>query len=369
MHVLLENTKRVVIKLGTSILATRMGETDTTRIHGFCRQISALQSQGIEVIIVSSGAVGLGMGKLGCEKRPNDLTALQVCAAVGQSILIDTWQTGFDPYAVTVAQILLTWEDVRTRKRHVAVKSLFEKLLADGIVPIVNENDSVSTEEFKFGDNDILAALVASLTKAEMLLILSSAPGLIDREGSGEIVPVVEAITPEIEHMAGDTTSATSVGGMRSKIEAAKIVIHSGCGLFIGSGYDPEILRDLLHGEVRGTFFVPTDISLASKKRWLAFFEHPKGTITVDEGACRALLNEGRSLLAKGVTGHRGKFPAGAIITLEGPKKNPFARGITQYDSDELVRIAGQNSEQIRLFFPRRKRLEVVHRDSMVLLM
>ena len=368
MHFLLENAKRVVIKLGSRILTDGSGKIDIARIHRICEQVRLLLDADTQVVVVSSGAIGLGMGRLGYTRRPSDLDALQACAAVGQSVLTETWQGGFTPHAINVAQILLTRADLQGRNRHVAVKNLFEKLLSDRIVPIVNENDSVSTEEIRFGENDVLSALVASLTKADILIMLTSMPGLIDLEGSGEVVPVVETITREIEAMSLGTSSPIGVGGMRSKIEAAKIGTGSGCGVFIGSGEDPEIISHLLKGTAKGTFFIPKELALVSKKRWLAFFQHPAGTVGIDAGAGEALVNGGGSLLAKGVTWHRGEFADGALVVIEGPEGETLARGVSQYTSGELDTVAGKDSEEIRKLYPGRKRVEVVHRDSLVML-
>lgn len=368
MHFLFETARRAVIKLGSGILTTQDGNIDQTRIGEICRQIDVLTRKGIQVIIVSSGAITLGMSRLGIKRRPTDMTTLQACAAVGQSILTDIWQTGFNPFSHTVAQILLTREDVRVRDRHVAVKDLFDKLLSEGIVPVVNENDSVSTEEIKFGENDVLSSLVASLTKADILIMLSVIPGLIDREGTGNIVPVVETITPELERLAWNTKSSTSVGGMRTKIEAAKIAVKSGCGVFIGNGKDDEILIHLLNGQAQGTFFVPDKIPLASKKRWLAFFERPHGEVRVDEGARNALCHGGSSLLASGIIAINGTFEVGSVVTITIGEGEAIARGISQFSSSELAQIVGESSDQIRIRFPQRKRLEAVHRDSMVML-
>ncbi len=368
MQFLLENARRVTIKLGTGILTSGKNRIDLDMVRDIAGQVAALREKGLEVLIVSSGAVGLGMGQLGQKKRPTDFPALQACAAVGQTILINTWQASFDPHGIKVAQILLTHEDVRGRRRHVAVKDTFEKLLVLGVVPIVNENDSVSAEEIKFGDNDILSALVAILTKADLLLILSTISGLIDRKGSGDLVPLVEKITPAIERMAEDTKSATAISGMRSKIAAAKQATDSGCGVFIGNGREPELLTQLFDGQARGTFFMPANIAMHSKKRWIAFFERPQGTVQVDSGACKALRERGSSLLASGVTQHQGRFKTGEIINIVGSDGSVFARGISQFDSEEMALIAGQSTEEIRRIFPGRKRFEVIHRDSLALL-
>ncbi len=368
MHSLFENANRAVIKLGSQLLTNDSGGNSSQCIAAICRQIHLLHERGLQVIIVSSGAIGLGMRKLGYDRRPRNLSSLQACAAVGQSILTDTWQAGFDPFSIIVAQVLLTREDVRSRKRHLAVKDLFERLIADRIVPIVNENDSVGIEEIKFGDNDVLSALVSSLTKADILIILSDIPGLIDREGGGSTIPVVEEFTPYIERIAGDTDSPTSVGGMRSKIEAAKIAVKSGCAVYIGDGNDPDIIQNLFAGKAESTFFIPNKIPLASKKRWIAFFEHSQGSVTIDRGAYEALANGGGSLLARGVTGHRGDFEAGDVITIEKSERISVARGICRYSSAELAVVSGQSSEEIRGTYPDRGRLEVVHRDSLVML-
>ncbi len=360
--------RRIVVKLGTGILSSVTGKIDTARIADICRQLQELQSAGVRVIIVSSGAIGLGMARLGLKRRPQKLERLQACAAIGQSILIQLWQTGFEPFGTHVAQLLVTRDDLRSRSRHIAAMNTFTHLLNEGVVPIVNENDSVSAEEIKFGDNDVLSAMVASMTGADFLFILSTAPGLVDREKTGEIVPVVQRITPEIERMAGGTESATAVGGMITKIEAARIANRSGCGVFIAAGSEPEILARLLRGEGPGTFFVPHGIPMEAKKRWLAFFEKPKGTIVVDEGARQALLERGGSLLAIGVRAVEGEFEAGDIVNIASPANTVFARGVSRYPNAEIETILGKNADELRKLYPKNKRLEVIHRNALVML-
>lgn len=361
--------KRVVVKLGTGVLRAEDGTVDAGRINRLAAEIASLRARGIEPIVVSSGAVGLGMGRLKKKSRPRDTATLQACAAVGQSILTETWQAGFAPHGLTVAQLLLTREDVRARARHLAIRDLLEKMLGLGLIPLINENDSVRTEELTFGDNDLLSALVASLLKADLLVILSTAEGLVDRTGSGEIVPVVAEITPVIRAMAGGTESATAVGGMASKLDAAEVALRSGCGVFIGSGARPALLQEILTGHAPGTFFVPAKLDMGARQRWLAFFEKPRGTVLVDPGARRALVEEGSSLLAKGVTGCTGTFHAGdaVAVTLAENGSRAFARGLVRYSSADLAEIAGLTSDDIRKKFPDRKKLEVIHRDAMVL--
>lgn len=350
----LSQAKRIVIKLGTGVLTSGIGNLDTERISVLCGQVAALRERGIEVILVSSGAIGLGMGKLGLEKRPKDLASLQACAAIGQSILINTWQKGFDPHRLTVAQILLTREDLRGRNRHNAVFNTVERLLAKGTVPIVNENDTVSAAEIKFGDNDTLSALVASVTNADMLFILSNIPGLIDMAGSGEVVSHVEKITAEIEAMAQGTSTETSVGGMVSKLSAAKIAHRAGCGVIIGSGKDETLFDRLLGGEAVGTYFLPSEEPVKSHKRWIAIQDHTYGTIHVDEGATRAILQNGKSLLAAGITGSSGDFHTGDVVQVCNPAGEPIAQGIVDIDMDRLDAKTDPNP--------------VIHRDSLVLL-
>ncbi len=362
------HVRRVVLKIGTGILTSGVGQLDTDKIMAIGREVAALRTAGSQVLIVSSGAVGLGMGKLGLTKRPGKLTSVQKCAAVGQSILIDTWQKAFTPFGLTVAQLLYTRDNLGPRGPHLAVKELMDEILADGIVPIINENDSVSTDELKFGDNDTLSALVASLVDADLLILLSTASGLVDRKGTGQIIPVVEKITPQIESLAGGTESATAVGGMISKLAAVKIAARSGCGVIIASGVDAAILPKLLAGDGVCTFFVPEKIPLGARQRWLAWFQQPAGSVRVDAGAERALREKGSSLLAKGATGIEGNFSVGDVIAIVSPEGRAVARGIAQFSAAEARSIAGQASTEIAKKFPGRKRYELVHRDSLVVL-
>lgn len=364
--------RRVVVKLGTGVLTTGIGRLDPERIAGLCTQLARLRATGCEVIVVSSGAVGLGMGRLGLAKKPKEVTKKQACAAVGQSLLMETWQRGFDPHGLTVAQVLLTREDLRARDRFLSVKATLAQLVAYGTIPVINENDTVSAAEIeamlKFGDNDTLGAMVAGLVEAQVLIILSTAPGLIDMKGTGQIVPVVERITADIEAMAGGTTSETATGGMISKISAAKLASKSGCGVFIASGAEPDIVQRLLAGTGPGTFFVPSGLPLEARKRWLAFYQRPAGTIFVNECAVPVLRDQGRSLLAIGVTHAKGEFAPGDIVNIAGPDRRVFARGKAAYGSGEIAAIAEKRGDAVAALYPHRKRLEVVHRNDLVLL-
>lgn len=368
---LLHAPRRIVVKLGTGVLTSGIGQLDETRIAGVAEEIATLRARGIEVLIVSSGAIGLGLGVLKLERRPRDTPRKQACAAIGQSLLMQTWQRAFAPHGIHVAQVLLTHEDIRSRARHLAVKQCLEQILDYGAVPVINENDTVSSaeiEESHFGDNDTLSALVASLAQAQYLFILSTAPGLLDLHGDGGIVPVVEKITPEIEALAQGTKSPTAVGGMVTKIAAARLATKSGCGVFIASGAEPRILQRLLAGEGPGTFFAPSGLRLEARKRWLAYFQRPTGAIAVNACAVPVLRDQGRSLLAIGVTGAIGQFDAGDIVDIVGPDGVTFARGMAAFASDEIARIAGKTTEALKPLYPGRKRLEVVHRNDLVLL-
>ena len=360
--------RRVVIKLGTGVLTSGIGQLNTDRIAAVCGGIAALRAAGTEVIVVSSGAVGLGMGALKLERRPRDLSKKQACAAIGQSHLMQIWQAGFSPHLLTVAQVLLTHDDLRVRSRYLGVQETLRQLIAYGTIPIINENDTVSAAEIKFGDNDTLSALVASLTRANYLIILSTAPGLVDLKGTGKIVPVVEKITPEIVAMAGGTSSETAVGGMVSKISAAKLATRAGCGVFIASGSETDIIARLLAGRGPGTFFVPSGLPMEARKRWLADFQRPAGTIYVNACAVPVLREQGRSLLAIGVTGTSGEFAAGEIVNIAGPGREVFARGKAAFSSEEIHALAGRHGREVAALHPARKRLEIVHRNDLVLL-
>jgi glutamate 5-kinase len=364
----LKQAKRIVIKLGTGILTIGIGDLDTARINILCGQVKALHDRGIEVIIVSSGAVGLGMGKLKLDRRPKDLASIQACAAVGQGILINTWQQGFDPHGLTVAQILLTREDLRSKHRHNAVFNTVERLLANGVVPIVNENDTVSASEIKFGDNDTLSALVASVCNADQLFILSNIPGLIDMKGTGEVVPYIDKMTPEIEAMAQGTNQVTSVGGMVSKLSAAKIAHRAGCGVTIGNGRDSELFNKLLAGESVGTYFAPSSDPIKSHKRWIAIQDHTYGTVTIDAGAAAAILQSGKSLLSAGVTDSFGAFEEGDVIRIRTADGIMIAHGLASINAGDLSAIMGLNPEAIKATFPELHSSVIIHRDHLVLL-
>ncbi len=354
---LLTGVSRVVVKLGTGVLTDSHRQPDLAQMEQLVAQVAEQCQAGKELVLVSSGAVGAGMGALGHERRPAELDELQACAAVGQSRLMSTYERLFGKHGLAVAQILLTHEDLEHHERHLNARNTLVTLLRHHIVPIINENDVVSFTELKFGDNDKLSALVASLLPADLLVILTTADGLVENFGTpaARTVSVVERIDPAVERMAGGTLSATAVGGMASKVEAAKIVVRSGIPLVIASGRKKRSLARVLAGQEEGTLFVPQPNRLKGRKRWIAFFHHPKGTLVVDTGARKAVRENGKSLLPPGIARCEGQFEAGDVVRICDQDGTEFARG-----------LAGFTAEQIRS--RQLKRVEVVHRDNLVIL-
>ena len=338
MVIPLAAARRVVIKLGTGVLTSGIGQIDTARIEAHCRQIQYLRQQGIGVIVVSSGAIGLGMGRLGWKTRPTKLAQLQACAAIGQAVLTNIWQDCLNPYHITAAQILLTREDLRSQLRHNAVMDTLQQLLAEGVVPIVNENDTVSADEIKFGDNDTLAALVASITEADLLFILSNIPGLIDLDGNGRVIHHIPQITPEILAMAKGTTDVTSVGGMVSKLTAAKIACRAGCGTIIGSGQDGELMQKIYQNTDIASYFEPKYQNLTAKQRWLSIQKGHQGQLTVcDPFSERLQQSHSLALTQADTLSVAGNFPAGSIVTLCTQSQQAIAQGITLLSSQEIA--------------------------------
>lgn len=343
-----------MVKLGTGILTDARKRPDQVQLAQLVSQVAGLRGAGHQVVLVSSGAVGAGMGVLGFASRPRDLADLQACAAVGQSRLMAIYESLFRHYELGVAQVLLTHDDLSDHRRHLNARNTLLTLLKRGIVPIINENDAVSVTELKFGDNDKLSALVASLLPADLLVILTTADGLIQNFGRPDArrLSVVESIDAAVEGMAGGTKSVTAVGGMTTKVEAAKIVARSGIPLVIAPGRKFDVLGRILAGADEGTLFLPRANRLASRKRWIAFYQRPMGRLTVDEGASRALVGQGRSLLAPGVKAVEGDFSAGAVVIITDSNGREIGRGLSRWSAEALQGQSGQG--------------EVVHRDDLV---
>jgi glutamate 5-kinase len=360
------NSRIIVLKLGTGILSAGSGRIHQERLNAIAEGIQILrEKEDTQTIIVSSGAVGLGMGKLGLSERPTELSDLRACAAIGQCCLMNAWTNAFERVGLLPGQVLLTREDFDDNLRSQKVKETLNSLSRNQIIPVVNENDSVSDEEIKFGDNDVLSALLSSLTNAQLLVILSTAKGLMTHPTEGELIPFVAEITPAIEEMAKGTTSVTAVGGMSTKIEAAKIATKSGCAVFIGSGESKTDLSSIITNDAEGTFFPPHGLDLNQRKKWLAFFPKPKGNIHVDDGASVAILDNGGSLLASGITQIDGPFNKADVVSLINLQGETIARGVSRFDSDELLSIKGMNNQEILEKFPGKTRAEVIHRDHL----
>jgi glutamate 5-kinase len=350
-------SSRIVVKLGTGVLTDAKKQPDLAQMEQLVAQVAHQRELGRDVILVSSGAVGAGMGVLKHDKRPTELAELQACAAVGQSRLMTTYENLFSKFDLHVAQVLLTHDDLQHHERHLNARNTLVRLLKHGVVPIINENDAVSFTEIKFGDNDKLSALVACLLPADLLIILTTVDGVIINFGQADarVLDTIDSITPEVEAMAGGTTSATAIGGMTSKIQAAKVVARSGIPLVIAPGKHPDVIKRVLNGDGVGTLFVPNERRLASRKRWIAFFHRPKGVIYVDEGAKKALREQGKSLLPPGITRCEGEFITGEIVSICDLNGTEFARGISDVTADAI------RQKQIT-------RQEVIHRDNLVVL-
>jgi len=356
-NALLKDVSRIVVKLGTGVLTDSRKQLDLAQMEQLVAQIAAQRQAGKQMVLVTSGAVGAGMGALGCAKRPAQLAELQACAAVGQTRLMATYEALFSRFDLHVAQVLLTHDDLEHHDRHLNARNTLVTLLERGVVPIINENDAISFTELKFGDNDKLAALVASLLPADLLVILTTVDGVIENFGkpNPKTIPTIKQIDQTVEQLASGTESATAVGGMASKIQAAKIVSRAGIPLVIASGKKKAVLARVMAGEEEGTIFVPQSNKLKGRKRWIAFFHHPRGSLFVDEGAKQALRENGKSLLPPGVARSEGEFAAGDIVRICDLNGTEFARGIAKFSASEI------QSRQL-------PRAEVVHRDDLVIL-
>jgi len=353
----LKSVSRLVVKFGTGVLTDSRKLIDPAQLEQLVAQIAALKKSGKEVVLVTSGAVGAGMSALGYESRPTNLAEKQACAAVGQSRLMASYDKLFSAHGLVVAQVLLTHEDLEHHERHLNARNTLVTLLQRDVVPIINENDAVSFTEIKFGDNDTLSALVAALLPADLLVILTTVDGVIENFGkkNPKTISVIEKIDDAIEKMAGGTTSATAVGGMKSKIEAAKIVVRSGIPLVIAAGRKKTVLAKILDGADEGTLFVAQPNKLQGRKRWIAFFHHPKGALFVDDGAKKALREAGKSLLPPGVARCEGNFQAEEVVRICDLDGTEFARGIAKFSAGEI------RARKLA-------RVELVHRDDLVIL-
>ena len=353
----LKKTSRIVVKLGTGILTSRSKQINPSQVEQLVAQVAAQREIGRELVVVSSGAVGAGMGAFGLAKRPTELSDLQACAALGQSRLMATYSELFARHNLPVAQVLLTHDDLEHRDRHLNARNTLVSLLDKGVVPIVNENDAVSYTELKFGDNDWLAALVACLLPADLLVVLTTVDGLVENFGKKKprTIPIVEKIDADIKKLAGGTLSATAIGGMEAKLRAAGMTTRTGIPMVIASGKKKRVLANIIGGDDEGTFFTPRPGRLKGHKRRIAFFHHPKGSLWVDKGAMDALREKGKSLLPPGVARCNGDFAKGDVVRICDLNGTEFSRGISRFDAEEI---------RARTL----KGIEIVHRNDLVIL-
>ena len=364
--------KRIVVKLGTSVLTGGARQLDRARMIELVRQCAELYHQGHDIVICTSGAIAAGRAHLDFPKLPPTIVSKQLLASVGQIRLMLLWEHFFDIYGIRVGQILLTRADVENRHRYINARDTFSALLENRIVPVVNENDALATEEIKVGDNDNLSALVATLSSAELLLILTDQPGLFTADPrfdpTAQLIPEVHRIDETLRAQAGGTSTGLGVGGMVTKLSAANIARHAGIDVIIAAGQEPNVITRAARGEAVGTRFVALESRPESRKRWILAGPKPAGLIVVDEGASRALCDRGRSLLPAGIVEVEGKFDRGDTVTIIDKQRQELARGLTAYGSSDLRQIAGARSHEIAERLGYTYGDEAVHRNNLVVL-
>jgi glutamate 5-kinase len=367
----LGKARRVVVKVGSAVLTGSSG-LDRSVMENLARQLAALRHDGREVILVSSGAVAAGRRKLGLSQKKLALREKQAVAAAGQSHLMRTYEDIFAGFDQKVAQVLLTHDDLSHRDRYLNVRNTLLTLLEWGLIPIINENDTVSVEELRFGDNDTLGAMITNLIEADLFVVLTDVAGLYTAnpitDPSAALVTNVAKVNAEVEAMAGSLTSSLGTGGMRSKVTAAKTVAARGGCSFIGPGRQGNVLDELFAGESVGTFFLPAQAKLQSRKHWIAFTLKPQGELVLDEGACRALSSGGKSLLPSGIVEVRGRFGVGAAVQCLNRGGQPVAVGLVNYRAVEIELIKGAHTERIEELLGYKDSDEVIHRDNLVVL-
>jgi len=369
---LFDKARRIVIKVGSAVVTDSCG-LNTEVIGNLARQISFLCSTGREVILVSSGAVAAGRQRLGISpKNHSPLRVKQALASIGQGLLMQAYEQAFADYDQQVAQVLLTHNDLSNRHRYLNIRNTILTLFEFGAVPIINENDTVSVEELRFSDNDTLGALITNMIGADMFIILTDVDYLSTANPVDDVtaVPVytVQTIDRKVEAMAGNTSSLLGTGGMLTKIKAAKMVASCGGSSFIAPGRNPNVLQELFSGEQVGTFFLPSPEKLCGRKHWIAHVLRPKGSLVLDKGACRALVEGGKSLLPSGILEVRGEFGVGAPIHCLNEQGHVLAAGLSNYASPDLEKIKGCNSAKIEEILGYKDSDEAIHRDNLVLL-
>jgi len=369
---LLNGVRRIVIKIGSRVLASSARGLNTQRMRRIIKEIATLRQEGYEIVIVSSGAVAAGMKELGLSNKPKGIPLKQAAAAIGQSKLIQMYERNFSRFGIKAAQILLTRDDITDRRRFLNARNTLITLLSYGVVPVINENDTVAVDEIRFGDNDLLSGLVTNVVDADLLIILSDIEGLFTADPTidpgARLIPLVEDINDEIETIAGDSRTIEGTGGMMSKIQAAKKASGYGIPAIIMNGKRPGLLVRVLMGCNVGTIFLPKKSGLSSRKHWIAYALPTSGHLILDNGAKEALLLQGRSLLPSGVLGIKGRFEAGDAVACEDEHGAAFAKGLSNYNSMEIERIKGKKTGDIAIILGYKDYDEVIHRNNLVII-
>ncbi|MFU8838098.1 MAG: glutamate 5-kinase [Thiohalomonadaceae bacterium] len=367
----LTDTRRWVVKIGSALLTNDGSGLNREGIADWVAQLAALRQQGVEIVLVSSGAVAEGMSRLGWTKRPHALHELQAAAAVGQMGLVQTYESSFQRFGLHTAQVLLTHDDLSNRRRYLNSRSALRTLLDLGVIPVVNENDTVVTDEIRFGDNDTLAALVANLIEAELLVILTDQAGMCDKDprqhADAQLIHETPANNPLLEAMASGSGGALGRGGMLTKVRAARLAARSGTATVIAAGREPQIMHRIAAAERIGTLFTPDTVPLLARKQWLAGHLQLRGRLTLDDGAVKVLRESGRSLLPVGVRAVSGEFGRGEMVALVDEQGREVARGLVNYSAEEARRIQGRPSREIEGLLGYVDEPELIHRDNLVL--
>jgi glutamate 5-kinase len=379
---ILKHLKRVVIKIGSSVISHRepgkaplVQGLSQAMVRHYSAEIKRIVENGCEVVLVSSGAIMAGRDRLGLTRKHLTIPEKQACAAIGQSFLIHAYEKKFDKQGLKVAQILLSNDDLNNRKRYLNAKHTIEALLSHGVIPIINENDSVTVDEIKIGDNDTLSATVACLADAQLLIILSDVEGLYSKdptlkirknEEPPELLHHISKVTPDVEKLAGKSNNLVTVGGMITKVLAAKKTMSFGIPTLLLNGLDNKVMQKALNGEMVGTLFWSDNEKIRNRKHWIAHTLKPRGTVTIDAGARKALVDGGKSLLPAGVVGVQGNFEFGNSVSVVDEKSGEIARGLINYNTRDLEKIKGLKTSEVRKLFGSNYYEEVIHRDDMV---
>jgi glutamate 5-kinase len=367
---LVKGVKKIVIKIGSAVL-TDNGVLHRPTITRLADDVAFLRKKGYQTVIVSSGAIASGVGKMGLSRKPVTIPQKQAVAAIGQGSLMYAYEEAFNSHQLLVAQLLLTREDLTNRQRYLNARNTLITLLEWGIIPIINENDTVAVEEIKFGDNDNLSALIAHLIESDLLIVLTDTEGLYDRDPredpQARLIPVVEQVDNQVLEYTSKYSGQWGLGGMRSKIMAARKVTAGGISVIVASGRKEGVLQEIIKGKPLGTLFLPQKATLSRKKHWIAFTLKHKGDIIIDEGAKRALLEKGKSLLPSGVVAVQGRFGMGACVRLVDQNARLIGKGLANYSSSDIIKIRGLKTSEIEKKLEFKHSDEVIHRDNLVI--